>query len=699
VIAPLDEMGIYTEGFDWLTGRSVNEVPKLIVENLKSKSVLFKSEQYSHRYPHCWRCRTELVFRLVDEWYISMRDLRPMLMKVTRDIRWLPDFGLERELDWLRNMHDWMISKKRYWGLALPIWYCEGCTSFEVIGGREELKERAISGYTEFEGHSPHRPWVDAIKIACSKCGAAISRIPDVGNPWLDAGIVPFSTMHYRTDPAYFERWMPGDFITESFPGQYRNWFYSLLVMSAVLEAKAPFRAVLGFATLRDEKGQPMHKSLGNSIAFDDAADQVGADVMRWIFAMQNPAANLNFGWKLADETKRRLMKLWESYKFFVLYSSLEDWQPSKTATTERTELDRWLLSRLNTLVATVRERLEDWDALDAAKAIEASFDDLSNWYIRRSRARFQAPGQNADPAAMATLYEALVTIATLLAPFLPFLAEDLYQNLVRTVDDSAPDSVHLTDFPTSDPSRSDAALERNMDLTRLVASLGNAARKGASIPSRQPLPAVRVSGGSTFEALPEWASELIRDELNVKRVEYVETLSEAVRQRAEANVKILGPKYGRDYPRIRSALQAGQFEVVEGRVNVEGFQLEPEEVTLSLEPAPGYAAAADRGVLVVLDTTLTPELEAEGRAREVVRLIQDARKRAGFNVSDRIHVRYDASDGVAEAFAQHAAYIQRETLATKLEAGLDAVTDWQRVEAEIDGVPVVVAVQREAAS
>ncbi|HEY3061891.1 MAG TPA: isoleucine--tRNA ligase [Chloroflexota bacterium] len=699
VIAPLDELGVYVEGFDWLTGQSVGDVAKPIVDNLRDKGVLFKAEAYKHRYPHCWRCRTELVFRLVDEWYIGVDGLREMLMGVTRQIKWIPDFGLERELDWLRNMHDWMISKKRYWGLALPIWYCESCHKFDVIGGREELKERAIAGFDEFEGHSPHRPWVDAVKIACPGCGQPIARIPDVGNPWLDAGIVPYSTLHYRTDQDYWRRWFPADFITESFPGQYRNWFYSLLVMSTVLDYAAPFMTVLGHGTVRDDKGEAMHKSLGNAIAFEEAAERAGADVMRWIFVLQNPAANLNFGWKLADETKRRLIKLWESYKFFVLYSSLEDWHPSATEQGTPTELDRWLQARLNTLIKTVRERLDDWDAMDAARAVEGFFEDLSNWYIRRSRARFQAPGERADPAAMATLYEALVTVTKLLAPFLPFLAEDLYQNLVRGVDSAAPDSVHLTDYPEASAQREDAQLERQMDLTRLIASLGNAARKGASIPLRQPLQAVRVAGGSTFRELPDWATQLISDELNVKRVDYVRELSEAVRQRAEANVKILGPKYGKDYPRIRAALQAGRFEVVDSRVHVEGFVLEPDEVTLSLEPAPGYAAAAERGVLVVLDTTLTPELEAEGRAREVIRLIQDARKRAGFNVSDRIRVRYVASDGVADAFEQHAAYIKRETLATRLEAGLDGVTDWPQVEAEIDGVPVVVAVQRERAS
>src|SRR2546428_302439 len=265
-------------GFDWLTGMQVEEVAKPIVENLRSKGVLFRSEPYRHRYPHCWRCSTELVFRLVDEWYISMDQLRHMVMDVTRQIRWIPDFGLDRELDWLRNMRDWMISKKRYWGLALPIWYCEDCQRFEVIGGRDELRERAVSGFSEFEGHSPHRPWIDRIKIACPGCGKPISRIPDVGNPWLDAGIVPFSTLHYRTNPDYWRTWFPADFITESFPGQYRNWFYSLLVMSAVLENRPPFKTILGHGTVRGEDGRPMHKSLGNAIDFNDAAERAGAD-------------------------------------------------------------------------------------------------------------------------------------------------------------------------------------------------------------------------------------------------------------------------------------------------------------------------------------------------------------------------------------------------------------------------------------
>jgi isoleucyl-tRNA synthetase len=605
---------------------------------------------------------------------------------------------LERELDWLRNMRDWMISKKRYWGLALPIWYCDACQRFEVIGGVEELRERAVSGLETFEGHSPHRPWIDAVKIACPECGRQIGRIPDVGNPWLDAGIVPFSTMHYRVDPEYWRKWFPGDFIVESFPGQYRNWFYSLLVMSTVLENRPPFKTVLGYALVRDQDGKPMHKSAGNAIDFLEAAERAGADVMRWIFCLQNPSANVNFGWRTTDETKRRLRKLWDSYRFFTLYASAEQWTPSSAAppVAERSELDRWLLSQLNTLVQTVRDRLDDFDAMAASRAIEEFFDGLSNWYIRLSRQRFWAPGGKADPAAMATLHDALVTLTTLLAPFLPFLAEEIYQNLVRGVESEAPISIHHTAYPRVDETVRDPELERWMDLTRLVASLGNAARKGASIRGQQPLPAVRVAGGSTFRELPEWAGALLRDELNVKRVEYARELTGAVRQRAEGNPKILGPKYGRDYVRIRAALQAGEFSVLDdGRISVEGFTLEPDEVTLSLEPAPGFAAAADRGVLVVLDTALSPELVTEGRARAAVRLIQDARKQAGFDVSDRISIRYAASDGVAEAFERHAAYIRRETLAIHLEPGLESGDGWHTAEDEIDGLPVKVAVHR----
>ncbi len=696
-IAPLDENGVYGEGFDWLSGQYVSDVAKPIADDLHQKGVLFRAQAYTHRYPHCWRCGTELVFRLVDEWYISMDELRTQMMDVTRQIRWIPDFGMERELDWLRNMHDWMISKKRYWGLALPIWVCEACGEFDVVGGEDELQARATRGWESFKGHSPHRPWVDDVKIACKKCGGTASRIPEVGNPWLDAGIVAYSTLGYRKDRASWEKWFPADFITESFPGQYRNWFYAMLVMSTVLEKRPPFQTVLGFGTLRDEKGQPMHKSLGNSIDFNDAAETAGADVLRWIFAQTNPEHNLNFGWTLANDTKRRLLTLWNSYNFFVTYARLEDWRPGSAAppVEARPEMDRWLMARVQWLVQHVRAGLDEYDAMAASKSIESFFDDLSNWYIRRTRDRFWAPGGTADPAALATLHDALVTLVKLLAPFMPFLAEEMYQNLVRSVEPDAPLSVHHCAFPEVDASLVDAKLVDQMEWVRLVASLGNAARKQVGIAVRRPLPAVKVAAGSKVPKLPKSLVMVIADELNVKDVQFGQDLHEAVRQRVETNPKLLGPKYGAEYPKIKQALQAGSFTVDEqGRVQVEGRTLEPEEASVALEPAEGYAAAVDRGVLVVLDTTQTPELVAEGQAREMVRLIQNARKAAEFDVADRIEVWYESPSELRESIERNASWIRRETLARRLTAGIDGA-DGFRKEDEIDGMAVAVVVRK----
>ncbi|HIP97734.1 MAG TPA: isoleucine--tRNA ligase, partial [Anaerolineae bacterium] len=370
VIAPLDESGVYVEGFAWLTGMSVNDVTQPIFDDLARKGLVYRLEDYTHRYPVCWRCGEELVFRLVDEWFINMgeqldkpyeevtpeekeNNLRYQIMEVVQDTRWIPDFGFDREMDWLRNMHDWMISKKRYWGLALPIWECAECGHFEVIGSERELKERAVEGWEVFDGHTPHRPWIDAVKIRCEKCGALVSRIADVGNPWLDAGIVGFSTLQYRHNRDYWARWFPADLITESFPGQFRNWFYSLLAMSTIMERKAPFRTVQTYATLFAEDGRPMHKSWGNAIWFDDAAETMGVDVMRWMYCAHRPESNLLFGYHRADETRRRfILPLWNVYSFFVTYANLDGWEPgnAQLAALSVQLLDRWILSRLQTV-------------------------------------------------------------------------------------------------------------------------------------------------------------------------------------------------------------------------------------------------------------------------------------------------------------------------------------------------------------
>ena len=509
VVAPLDESGIFLDGFGSLSGRDVRDVAEPIIEHLKREGRFYRLETINHRYPHCWRCGTPLVFRLVDEWYISMgplydqpretltreqvdASLRYQIMDVVDQIRWIPDFGYERELDWLRNMHDWMISKKRYWGLALPIYDCASCGTVEVIGGREELKERAVEGWPAFEGHSPHRPYVDAVRIACPGCGEPVDRIKDVGNPWLDAGIVPFSTLHFREDPDYWRAWFPADFITESFPGQFRNWFYSMLAMGTVLRREPPFKTIFGYATLFAEDGRPMHKSAGNAIEFDEAADRMGVDVMRWMFIKARPEENILFGWHAADEARRELLVLWNVYAFFITYARLAGWSPTAVAPPVdlRPVLDRWILSRAAGTAATVEARLLDVDAVGATRALSAFLDGLSTWYLRMSRRRFSRPDDPTDrDAAFATLHEALAASARMLAPILPFLAESLYDNLVAAVVPDAPDSVHLTRWPTAElAGHRDEALEASMARAQGVVDLARTLRASAHLKTRQPL-------------------------------------------------------------------------------------------------------------------------------------------------------------------------------------------------------------------
>jgi isoleucyl-tRNA synthetase len=722
VIVPIDQFGKYIDGFDSLTGRSAGDVAGDIFASLEAKDVLYRTEDYTHRYPVCWRCGSELVFRVVEEWFIDMdgkdaggRTLREQMMEVTRRIRWIPEFGLERELDWLRNMSDWMISKKRYYGLALPIFPCPACGHVEVIGSKDELRERAVEGWDRFEGHSPHRPWVDAVKIRCSECNELVSRIADVGNPWLDAGIVPFSTLHYDTDRPYWEQWFPADFIVESFPGQFRNWFYALLAMSTVLERREPFRTALGHALVRDEHGEEMHKSKGNAIWFDDAAERAGVDAMRWLFMRHNPAQNVNFGYGPVDELRRTFfLTLWNTYAFFVTYARIDNWRPDRhPSPAERhpglveghdaqNDLDRWVLSELHQLVADVTASLDAYDTMTAARRIESFVEDLSNWYVRRSRRRFWKSGDDADKqSAYATLYECLVTLAELMAPFAPYLADGLYQNLVRTVDDEAPVSVHLRDWPQANPSRIDRALNDDVRLVMRLVSLGRSARSKAQIKIRQPLPRVfvKLRAPEEEQSLRRLEPQLL-DELNVRELDLVQDESGFLRYEVRPNLPVLGPKYGADIAKIREALAALDAPsvaatVAQGRpVEVAGFELEPGDVLVSAVEQGGYASAQEAGYVVVVDTEVPPELRDEGLAREIVHRIQNLRRDAGFDISDRITTYWAGDADIRRVLQAHAAYVQGETLSTSL-LQEQPPPDAHRSEQDLDGHPVVLAVRR----
>lgn len=628
-IAPLDDSGVFLPGFGPLTGKSTLDpaTADWIFNNLQQKGLLFAIEKYPHNYPHCWRCKTELLFRLVDEWFINMK-WRDEIMRAVEDpgVRFVPESigGKARELDWLRNMGDWMISKKRYWGLALPIWVDEETGDFEVIGSREELKQRAVEGWERFEGHPPHRPWVDLVKIKNPKTGNLMSRIADVGNPWLDAGIVPFSTMGYNREHEYWEKWFPADFITESFPGQFRNWFYAILAMSTMMAGRAPFKVLLGHGLVRDQKGEEMHKSKGNAIPFDGAVDTgfklfhdrdpkmkmeqqaqrdlphgwlegsvkeetitldgkprlvasamyspMGADEIRWLYCRHNPAANINFGPEPAEELRSKfLLKLWNTYAFFSNYARLDEFDPNAAPVPvkDRPDIDRWILSDLQLLIKQAREAFESFNVMSFCLACEKFVDDkLSNWYVRRNRRRFWKSEKESDKlAAYQTLHQVLLTLTKLTAPVTPFLAETLFQNL--KAGDTTYESVHHTEYPQADESLIDEQLSTDMDALLDLVSLGSAARNVVKIKVRQPLPELKVQPGNEANrrAVERFADQ-INEELNLKKTSLHDgSRGPLLSFDVKLNPKNAGPKLGARLKEVQAALAKMDPALVAERV------------------------------------------------------------------------------------------------------------------------------------
>lgn len=709
-IAPLYEDGCFRPEFGYLAGRRFDQVADEIVADLKSRGVLFAKEQYHHRYPHCWRCKDELVYRLVDEWFINM-NWRERIMDATKQTRWIPEWGMERELDWLRNMGDWMISKKRYWGLALPIWECHHCGHFEVIGGKEELQARAVSGWDKFDGNSPHRPWVDEVKIRCAQCGdAQVSRVREVGNPWLDASIVAFSTMGYFRDRDYWKQWFPAHFIVEALPGQFRNWFYALLTISTMMEDQSPTRTIKGHGLVLDDSGKPMHKSDGNAIWFDEAAEKFGVDVMRWLYASTNPERNVLFGPKHCDETRRdMIIPWWNVYAFFCNLARVDGFDPREHRCTpaERSQLDRWILSDLHRLIQIAHEAYSQFDVARLCTEAQRFIDGLSTWYVRRSRRRFYGEGWPADKrAAYGTLYEALTTLNRIIAPIVPFLAEAMYQNLVAKQIPGAAESVHHTPFSQADAALIDEPLSAHVAASLKLMSLGRNARKESNLKIRQPLAELVIVPGNDVErAAAKLFEDHFLEELNVKKVSLRDSVDDIVKVAVVPVMKTLGPKLGRRAPQAKEIIGKLNPRVVEEAfmkgetymvfLDGDSVILDPADISITRSYGDVWAGAADGKTVVLLDKRVTRELKHEGLARDIVRNVQNLRKDSGLDIADRITLSLVTSSSelraAIEAFGD---YISKETLATRVTGDfLEKAAG--SIEVDVEGQKIMISVKR----
>ncbi len=708
VLAPIDDSGIYFDGYGFLSGRYAGDVADEVLESLRAKRVYYMKEKYTHSYPHCWRCGTALLFRHVHEWFINM-SWRDEIKENVKKIRWIPDWGEARELDWLDNMRNWMISKKRFWGLALPIYECE-CGWFDVVGSKEELKERAVEGWDAFEGNSPHRPWVDAVKIQCPECGGAVSRIKDVGNPWLDAGIVPYSTVGYYRDREYWKQWIPADLVLECFPGQFRNWFYALLAMSTMMENIPPFKTLFGYALVRDENGEEMHKSAGNAIWFEDAAEKMGVDIMRWLFCKQNPVNNLNFGYGAGKEVERKVFGTWWNvYAFFCNYARLDNFDVTapQVPVADRPHMDRWILSNLNLLAARADEALEKYDAAAVVRAAEQFVEGLSNWYVRRNRRRFWRARSHADTdklAAYQTLYEVLVKLSQILAPLVPFVSEVMYRNLVASQDEAAPESVHLCRFPQADDALIDNELSTDMDAAADFVSRVLSLRKARQIRVRQPLPVVTAACADDWrtKALQRFEDHVL-DELNVKELAFAKDVADLAGCTVKPNFASIGPKFGGAAKAVAGALAAADPADVAGKVAAgqsvsvaadgETYELAPDDILVERTCPDNIALHESSEMTVALDTALSDELVAEGMVRDLVRHVQTLRKERDLEMDDRITLGYAADDAsVKNAIAGWTAYIRSETLADEL---TDTVSGEPDKTVKINGVDISLKLSR----
>ena len=684
-------------------GVFVKKADPMVLKDLDEKRLLFDAPKFEHEYPHCWRCDTPLIYYARESWFIKMTAVKDDLIRNNNTVNWIPEsIGKGRFGDWLENIQDWGISRNRYWGTPLPVWECE-CGHQECIGSRAELAER--SGNPEDAKVELHRPYIDAVTFKCPDCGKEMHRVPEVIDCWFDSGAMPFAQHHYPFEnKEVFEKQFPAKFISEAVD-QTRGWFYSLMAESTLLFNKAPYENVIVLGHVQDENGQKMSKSKGNAVDPFDALETYGADAIRWYFYTSSaPWIPKRFSGKLVQEGQRKFMgTLWNTYAFFVLYANIDNFDATKyTLDYEKLSvMDKWLLSKLNSAIKGTDENLAAYKIPEAAKVLDEFVDDMSNWYVRRSRERFWAKGMEQDKInAYMTLYTALVEISKCAAPMIPFMTEDIYQNLVRSINPDAPESIHLCDFPSVNEAHIDKALEAHMDEVLKIVVMGRACRNSANIKNRQPIGNMFVKAPET---LSEYFVEIIEDELNVKKVNFTEDVSSYTSYTFKPQLRTVGPKYGKVLGQIQKALAGldGNAAMAELKANgvlalteVEGdVKLTEEDLLITMTQMEGYVTEGDNTVTVVLDTNLTPELIEEGFVREIISKIQTMRKEAGFEVMDQITIYYKADAKVADIFGKYGSEIRSDVLGNAIVAG---EMDGYQKEWNINGETVLLGVKKD---
>lgn len=690
-------------------GQFVKDADPYITQDLLNRGLLYRAETYTHTYPFCWRCKTPLLYYAREAWYIRTSQYKDMMVNLNQTINWVPDHIKDGRFgNWLNNNIDWALSRERYWGTPLPVWECESCKHHHCIGSIAELSELTGRDQTNLDLHRPH---VDNVHFACQQCGGKMTRVPELIDVWFDSGAMPVAQWHYPFEnKEKFEAQFPADYICEAVD-QTRGWFYSLHAISTMAFESVAYKNVICLGLILDGDGLKMSKSRGNIVNPWDVLNVNGADAFRWYLYTATPPGNeRRFSVDLVSEVLRNFtLTLWNVYSFFVTYANLDDWKPAaQNSTLSYSKLDRWLLSELNTLVRDVTEALEHYDVTGATRPLEKFVENLSTWYLRRSRRRFWKSDSDSDKqAAYATLHTALVTLSKLLAPTMPFLADELYQNLVRVNDPDAPESVHLSQWPEVDASLLDETLNRDMRLVMRLASLGHAARAKANRKVRQPLAEAAFSVGNPDErrAVHDF-DDLLTDELNVKKVRLLDASTEAVSHSVKPLPKQLGQKYGNKFPALAKAIQAMNAEEVAhtfvsgGNIKValdgEMYEILPEEVEVKTLAKEGFAVAEDGPYVAALVTDLTPELVREGMAREFVRRVQDFRKNAEFNVADRIKLYLSATPELQKAIEIHQDTIMSETLCLELNFGQSPATSKVQVE-EFDGEKVTISLVKAA--